>query len=194
MTVRRSKLKEETERVEEYLSVLLDMLHPAGTALDRSVQMVALLELGFDRALDIHGDDYALGYIQQLFAETVKKRRDLFQYFTDTLEKHRDSAMTAPEPSEMRIVLGVTWYRRKDWPRLMQLIPDREIMQDNFAEWLCEAELMEQDIKATGTTTRRIILDPDELTAWCEARGRQPDAKGRAEYVTEKTRQHEAAQ
>lgn len=52
--------------------------------------------------------------------------------------------------SEMSIVLGVTWYRREHWPRLVQLYPDRDIMHPSFDDWLRGAEKIERDMKARG--------------------------------------------
>jgi hypothetical protein len=46
----------------------------------------------------------------------------------------------------------------------------------------------EQFIKSNGFAVKRVIVDPAELAGWCAARGLEPIAKARAEYVTEKAR------
>ena len=89
----------------------------------------------------------------------------------------------------VRMVLGIVWYRREDWDRLRQMFPDRKAMHDSFDDWLLDAEKLEGQLQTCGETTERVIIDPDELGAWCKARGAQPNGKMRARYVTEKTRQ-----
>lgn len=34
--------------------------------------------------------------------------------------------------------LGIGWYRREDWPRLLQLVPDRAALHDTYDEWLSD--------------------------------------------------------
>ncbi len=47
----------------------------------------------------------------------------------------------------------------------------------------------EKLVKREGNITKRIIVDPDELAAWCAMRGREPIASARAEYICEKMTQ-----
>ncbi|HZI72419.1 MAG TPA: hypothetical protein VFD73_00035 [Gemmatimonadales bacterium] len=90
-------------------------------------------------------------------------------------------------------VVGMGWYRSKDWKRLLQVISDRDEMYDSHAEWLAEAQRAERAVAAEGIQVKRVPVDPDELAAWCVIRGRTPNAAARAEFVTDKL-QREAQQ
>jgi hypothetical protein len=67
-----------------------------------------------------------------------------------------------------RTEIGLGWYRREDWDRLLEI---------------------EKFVKREGNITKRIIVDPDELAARCAMRGREPIASARAEYICEKMTQ-----
>jgi hypothetical protein len=101
----------------------------------------------------------------------------------------RECYASMPETfPEITCVVGLAWYRREDWEGLRRLYPDRGEMHDSFDDWLAVAEQTEQFLKSNGFAVKRVIVDPAELAGWCAARGLEPIAKARAEYVTEKTR------
>ncbi len=85
--------------------------------------------------------------------------------------------------------VGLCWYRREDWERLLQLFPDRDKLHDSYDEWLKDVHQAEKRLKREGTVTKRIIVDPDELAGWCALRGLEPVSSTRAEYVSEKMQQ-----
>lgn len=85
-------------------------------------------------------------------------------------------------------VVGLAWYRPEDWPRLLQLCPDRDTMHAGHAEWLAEAQRAERATVAGGHTVKRILVGPAELASWCTIRGLTPNAAARAEYVVDKLR------
>jgi hypothetical protein len=88
-----------------------------------------------------------------------------------------------------RTEIGLGWYRREDWDRLLEMFPDRDQLHDTYDEWLKDVRQGEKLVKREGNITKRIIVDPDELAAWCAMRGREPIASARAEYICEKMTQ-----
>jgi hypothetical protein len=106
---------------------------------------------------------------------------------TEKPERQWDHPTLDPEPP--RMIVGITWYRRQDWDRLLRMFPDRKTMHDSFDDWLSEAENLERQMKASGVATERVIIDPDGLRAWCKARGVPANGKARATYTTQKVRQ-----
>src|SRR5271168_2311190 len=84
--------------------------------------------------------------------------------------------------------IGLGWYRREDWDRLLQMFPDRAKLHDTYDEWLRDVQQGEKLVKREGNVVKRIFVDPDELAAWCALRGVEPVASARAEYVCEKMR------
>jgi hypothetical protein len=99
--------------------------------------------------------------------------------------KQGSQAIVSPAPTE----IGLGWYRREDWDRLVQMFPDRDQLHDTYDEWLKDVQYGEKLVKREGNITKRIIVDPDELAAWCALRGREPIASARAEYISEKMTQ-----
>ena len=87
------------------------------------------------------------------------------------------------------IEVGLSWYRRKNWDRLLRTLTDRDKLHDTYDEWLVDAQHGEKLVKGEGNVVKRIIVDPDELAAWCAIRGVEPVAAVRSEYVCEQMRQ-----
>ena len=73
MTVR-DRLGPKIAEVKHDLTSWLDQHHPADTVLNTVAAGIALVEMGCDRFLAVHGEDYALDYIQKIFARAVQKR------------------------------------------------------------------------------------------------------------------------
>jgi hypothetical protein len=82
--------------------------------------------------------------------------------------------------------IGLGWYRREDWDRLLQMFPDRAQLHDTYDDWLSDVYKGEQLVRREGNFIKRIVVDPDELAAWCASHGLEPVASARAEYVSEK--------
>ena len=84
------------------------------------------------------------------------------------------------------MVLGVTWYREADWPRVKALFPDANELHDTYAEWLSSADDSVKELKRNGMDAKAVLIDIDAFVVWCLAHGHKLDAKARAEYTTEK--------
>lgn len=85
--------------------------------------------------------------------------------------------------------IGLGWYRREDWDRLLQMFPDRDKLHDTYDEWLADVHRGEKLARREGNIVKRIIVDPDKLADWCAIRGLEPVAAARSEYVCEQMRQ-----
>jgi len=86
------------------------------------------------------------------------------------------------------MVVGITWWREPDWPRVKELFPDADELHSTYAEWLKSAENAVKELKRRGVAAEPFFVDIDDFLAWCLVRGRQRDAQARSEYVTEKLR------
>ena len=49
-----------------------------------------------------------------------------------------------------------------------------------FDQWRRRAEEIERLAEAQGFTVRRVLLDPEHLAAWCEARGTDVNSQARS--------------
>jgi len=88
-----------------------------------------------------------------------------------------------------RTEIGLGWYRRENWDRLLEMSPDRDQIHDTYDEWQKKGRQDGELVKHEGNITKRLTVDPDELAAWCAMRGREPIASARAEYIWEEMTQ-----
>jgi hypothetical protein len=70
----------------------------------------------------------------------------------------------------------------------MQVCVDGASLGPDHASWLAQAERDFQGLKAIGVTIRRVLVDVDDLTAWCSRHRRPVEAGARADYVAEQLR------
>lgn len=81
--------------------------------------------------------------------------------------------------------IGIAWYRRSDWKRLLTLFPDRDRLHSTYDKWLGAAEKGEREFKRKGHIVERVYIDPDEFPGWCASRGLEPDASARNTFASE---------
>lgn len=82
----------------------------------------------------------------------------------------------------------LNWYRREDYARLLTIFEDADKLPATFDEWLKKAEHGEEFLRKSGKRVIRIVIDPDEITACCEAQKLKLDSHGRNQFATFKAR------
>jgi hypothetical protein len=85
----------------------------------------------------------------------------------------------------VREVIALAWYRREDYPKILDVMADRSEMHDTYDEWLPSAERVERYLVSTGENVVRAFIDPEAFRAWCEQRGLRPVADTRTRYAIE---------
>jgi hypothetical protein len=87
--------------------------------------------------------------------------------------------------------VGVAWYRREDYPRLLTIFDDADKLPRTYDECLVIAEKAFQSIEKAGAFAFKAIIDPDDFPKWCAANGYNVDAEARMEFANrEATRQY----
>lgn len=86
--------------------------------------------------------------------------------------------------SQLKQVLGVAWYRREQWNRLLEASADRDELEENYDDWLRTAEGTVKELKRMGTAVVKVDIDVNKLVAWCMVGNRTLDGTARAEYVS----------
>lgn len=81
--------------------------------------------------------------------------------------------------------IGIPWYRRDNYRRVLEVMIDRDILPRTFDKWLGLAEKAERRLQKEGHIVLRASLDADEFVKWCRAKGRDPDASARAAWGSE---------
>jgi hypothetical protein len=84
--------------------------------------------------------------------------------------------------------VGITWFRREDYPRILEIMVDRDEMYDNYDRWLVDAEQAELHLVHEGCKVSRIVIDPQQFPAWCLLRGLSPSADARSRFTAEAVR------
>ena len=85
---------------------------------------------------------------------------------------------------QLKQVLGVAWYRREQWNRLLEVSADRDELEENYDDWLRTAEGTLKGLKQMGTALVKVDIDVNKLVAWCVVANRTLDGAARAEYVS----------
>ena len=94
--------------------------------------------------------------------------------------KKKDRAAAS---SEERVV-GVAWFRKEEWPKLLEVSTDRDELEKTHEEWLEFALASIIDLKAKGLRVEKVDVGVEELVAWCQARGVPVDGKARADFAS----------
>jgi len=100
-----------------------------------------------------------------------------------TCKGHADTAQPG-------LVMGCAWYNADQWNRLREICPDGHDFEPVHAVWLATARKRMAQLAPhaarRGIHLVRVIVDVDELTAWCAIQNLQPDAAARAVFVCHK--------
>jgi hypothetical protein len=90
-----------------------------------------------------------------------------------------------------KAVIRIAWYRPRDWQRLREIAADANIIEESHAEWRYEATRVLRQLERQGVRVRKVIIDLDELTAFCRKRRVPIDAAARSSFVAERVHQEE---
>lgn len=92
---------------------------------------------------------------------------------------------TPPDPRRTVQLLGIVWYREQDYPAVLRIMADANLLPRTFQQWHQIASQTESRLRAEGRMTVRAILDPATFPAWCRQRGLQVNAAARNTFAAE---------
>ena len=81
------------------------------------------------------------------------------------------------------ITYGFAWYKPEQWERLREVADDPSEIEDTYEEWRAQAEDAIAQLRAEGYRFERVIVDIEELRAWCDQRDLPVNSEARADYV-----------
>jgi hypothetical protein len=93
--------------------------------------------------------------------------------------------LTEPAAETVPVRVGLAWYRREDYPLILEVMADRREMHCTYDEWLREVEHLEQHLVSEGRTVEHVVIDPERFRAWCDQHNLKPVAKARSRFVAE---------
>ena len=82
-------------------------------------------------------------------------------------------------------VIGLAWFRREDYPRLLTIFEDAHEMHDTWNEWEASARKVEERFKAEGYVVERVHIDPETFLDWCRRAGVGIVASSRSRFTAE---------
>ena len=79
--------------------------------------------------------------------------------------------------------LFIAWYKRAQWPRLRALSDEPDKLAETYDEWLASANAQLAELRARGLAVRKVIVDVEELAAWCRRQGRKVEPSAAAAFA-----------
>ena len=89
--------------------------------------------------------------------------------------------------------IGVAWYRREQWDRLLEISSDRDELEDTYDEWQAMAEANLRKLAQHGYVLHKVDIDVEELLRWCNSQNRSVDGGARSEFTVIKLRELDEA-
>jgi hypothetical protein len=88
-------------------------------------------------------------------------------------------------------IMGVAWYSRQQWGRLLEISSDWDELESTYDEWKTMAEENFSILVQQGYVLRKIDIDVEELLRWCKLQNRPVDGDTRTEFTVIKLREQD---
>jgi hypothetical protein len=92
---------------------------------------------------------------------------------------------TEPAAEPIHVQVGLAWYRREDYPLILEMMADRSEMHDTYDEWLRDVERLEQNLVGEGHAVKHVVIDPEMFRVWCDQHNLKHVAEARSRFVAE---------
>lgn len=94
----------------------------------------------------------------------------------------------------MKGAVGIAWYERSDYSRILEIMDDAEKLPRTYDRWKQIAERGESQLRSAGHIVVRAVIKPDDFVAWCSRHGHEVDAKGRMAFANVEAARHARGQ
>src|SRR3981081_4963790 len=78
---------------------------------------------------------------------------------------------------------ALPWYARGDYPALLELVSDPDMLPATYDAWLERAERTERQMQKAGFGVVRIWIRPIAFAAWCKERNVSRNQDDRLTFV-----------
>jgi hypothetical protein len=85
-------------------------------------------------------------------------------------------------------VIGIGFYRREQWPLLLETAEDAHILEKTYDEWLEVLDSSIEKIRSYGIEPELVEVDVNELLDFCKRQGLQNNARARSGFIAELAR------
>jgi hypothetical protein len=85
-------------------------------------------------------------------------------------------------------IIGIGFYRREQWPLLLETAEDADILEKTYDEWLEVLDSSIEKIRSYGIEPELVEVDVNELLDFCKSQGLQNNARARSGFIAELAR------
>ena len=85
--------------------------------------------------------------------------------------------------------IAFAWYKPEDWDKLLEISSDSDQLEDNYEEWLLEADKSFTQLRKKGLDLTKIFIDLDELKSWCIENNKKINSESRSGFAAYKLEQ-----
>ncbi len=83
-----------------------------------------------------------------------------------------------------RKVLGIGFYRREQWPLLIETAIDSQLIEKTYDEWMEVLDSSIEKIRAAGLEPQLVDVDVEELLSFCRKEGLPNNAAARSKFIS----------
>jgi len=83
-----------------------------------------------------------------------------------------------------KTVLGIGFYRREQWPLLLDTAADSHLLEKTYDDWMEVLDSSIEKIRANGLEPELVDVDVEELLAFCKEHGLQNNGSARARFIS----------
>lgn len=85
-------------------------------------------------------------------------------------------------------ILGIGEYRKEDYPEILLISDDRDILDQTWEEWKNRKKEVVKQLRNSYTTIVDVVVYPKELEKYYKENGLLINRSSRAEFVTDTLR------
>jgi hypothetical protein len=93
-----------------------------------------------------------------------------------------------------RMLVGIGFYKREQWPLLLESAVDSHMLEGTYDEWLDVVVSSIDKIKAHGIEPKLVHVDIEELSSFCKREGLKNNAQTRSQFIAKMFRERMDAQ
>jgi hypothetical protein len=102
-----------------------------------------------------------------------------------TIAKLKEKAAKRQEPARQPMIQALVWYKEEDYPELLAMFDDTELLPLTYQHWLARAEEKKAEVEADGDQVIKVFIDPKTFPEWCEKKNLAKDANARSQLALE---------
>jgi hypothetical protein len=82
-------------------------------------------------------------------------------------------------------LIGIGFYRKDQWPLLLETADDADMMIEKYDKWLTGIERLIENMKTEGIEPVKVDIDVHELLAYCRQFNFKNNGETRSQFIAE---------